>query len=163
MVLICVIFFFNTYFNMKILSILTILFLAASSPLHAQDTLRVSFDEFILKATENSGQIKYEQTKIKLADNRLEHAKDLRFLPRLGLESEHSLVPGATSPNGFPEEQIYLDPDAYNDWDHVGLFTRFRISGVQPVFTWGAINKAIDAARIGVKAAEEEYQVSKAD
>lgn len=146
---------------MKILSILTILILTVSSPLFAQDTLRISFDEFLEKATDNSGQIEYEQSKIKLADNRLDQAKNLRFMPRLGLESEHSLVPGTTSPNGFPEEQIYLDPDAYNDWNHVGLFTRFRVSGIQPVFTWGAINKAINAARIGVKAAEEEFKISK--
>lgn len=148
---------------MKILSILATLIIISSFTIQAQDTLKISFEEFLDKAIENSGKIDYEKSKVSLANNRVEQAKDQRILPKLSFQSEHSLVPGVTSPNNVPEEQIYLDPDAINDWDKVGVFTRLRVSGVQPVFTWGAINKAISAARIGVKAAQEEFEASKQD
>ena len=128
---------------MKILSILVPLILLCSPTIHSQDTLKISFEEFVDKAIANSGQIDYEKSKVNLANNRVEQAKDQRFLPKLSFQSEHSLVPGVTSPNNYPEEEIYLDPDAINDWDKVGVFTRLRVSGVQPVFTWGAINKAV--------------------
>lgn len=130
---------------------------------YAQDTLRISFDQFLERALQNSGQIKLATTKVDLAENRTQLAKDQRFLPSLDFRSEHALVPGVTSPKGFSEEEIYLDGDAYNDWDKIGLFTRLRIQGVQPVFTWGAINKAIEAAQTAVKATEQEYEATRAE
>ncbi len=149
--------------DMKILSILVSLILFYPAAVLAQDTLKISFEEFVDKAIANSGQIDYEKSKVNLANNRVQQAKDQRILPKLSFQSEHSLVPGVTSPNNLPEEEIYLDPDAINDWDKVGVFTRLRVSGVQPVFTWGAINKAVNAAQIGVKAAQQEFQASKQD
>lgn len=56
-----------------------------------------------------------------------------------------------------------MDPNAKNDWDKVGVFNRLRITGVQPVFTWGSINKAISAAEEAVKATEFEFQAKKED
>lgn len=142
---------------------LFLILLTGSSTLYAQDTLRISFEEFLSIALDNSGQMKVVDTKVDLAENRSQMAKDQRFLPSLSFRSEHALVPGVTSPNNFPEEQIYLDGDAFNDWDKIGLYTRLRIQGVQPVFTWGAINKAIDAAEIGVKATQKEYEATQAE
>ncbi|GAB5408695.1 MAG: hypothetical protein BalsKO_10600 [Balneolaceae bacterium] len=140
-----------------------LLLLILNSSLFAQDTLRINFDQFFEKAVINSGQMKMVGTKVDLAENRTQLAKDQRFLPSLNFRSEHALVPGVTSPNGFSEEEIYLDGDAYNDWDKVGLFTRFRIQGVQPIFTWGAVGKAIEAAQTGVKATEQEYEATRAE
>lgn len=126
----------------------------------AQDTLSISFEEFRTLALANAGQMKVAQTEIQLAENQTQQVKDLRFLPSLEFRSEHAFVPGVTSPNGFPEEQIYLDPDAYNDWDKFGMFNRMRISGVQPLFTWGAVKKAVTAAEIGVKAVQKKYDAT---
>ena len=147
----------------RFLTYLPLFAFLVSINLSAQDTLRISYYDFIDKALQNSGQVKYIENKIDMAENRVEQAKDQRFLPSLNYRSEHALVPGVSSPNGFDEESIYLDPDAINDWDKFGLFTRFRITGVQPVFTWGAINKAIDAARLGVQASVQEVEASKFD
>ena len=146
----------------SLLFLLTILFTGSVS-VNAQDTLRISFEEFLSIALENSGQMNVVETKVDLAENRTQMAKDQRFLPSLSFRSEHALVPGVSSPLGLEEDRIYLDPDATNDWDKVGLFTRLRIQGVQPVFTWGAINKAIDAAKIGVKATQKEYEATQAE
>ncbi len=125
----------------------------------AQDTLQISPQDFIEKALDNSGQMAFQQTRIDLAGNRVKQASDQRWLPQLSIRSEHGVVPGVTSPNGFPEDQVYLDPEARNDWDQWGLMNRVRLTGVQPLFTWNAINKAVEAARIGVKATQQEVQV----
>ncbi len=131
--------------------------------LKAQDTLRISFQEFLNIALENSGQMKMADTKIELAENRKQMAKDQRFLPSLNFRSEHAVVPGVIASDGVPEEEIYLDPNARNDWDNPGLFTRLRIQGVQPLFTWGAVDKAINAADIAIKATQKEYDATQAE
>ena len=137
--------------------------LVLSPALLGQDTLRISFEEFLALSSKNAGQLKIANNKVDLAENRTQQAKDQRFLPSLTFRSEHAVVPGVTSPNGFSEEEIYLDSDAYNDWDKIGLYTRFRIQGVQPIFAWGAVNKAISAAEMGVKATQKEYDATKAE
>ena len=133
------------------------------SSIYAQDTLEISLRDFIDVGISNSGQIKFENSNIKLAQNQVNRARSQRFLPDLNFRSEHAAVPGVTSPNNFPEEQIYLDPDAINDWDKVGLFTRLRVSGFQPIFTWGSINKAVSAAKEAVKATQFEFEAKKED
>ena len=82
-------------------------------------------------------------------------------MPKLDYKSDHALVTGVKSPGNFPEESIYLDPDAKNDWSKPGIFTRLRISGVQPIFTWGAVGKAIEAAELGIRAVEQKSEATK--
>lgn len=147
----------------KIFSIFLFFILVSAQAVYAQDTLEISIRDFIDLGLSNSGQIKYDKTSVDLAENRVSSAKDQRFLPSLNFRSEHALVPGVSSPGNFPEEEIYLDPNAKNDWDKVGVFNRLRITGVQPVFTWGSINKAISAAEEAVKATEFEFQAKKED
>ncbi|MBO6570854.1 TolC family protein [bacterium] len=147
----------------KIFSIFFSFILVSVQAVYAQDTLEISLRDFIDLGLSNSGQIKYDKTSVDLAENRVSSAKDQRFLPSLNFRSEHALVPGVSSPGNFPEEEIYLDPNAKNDWDKVGVFNRLRITGVQPVFTWGSINKAISAAEEAVKATEFEFQAKKED
>ncbi|MEP2445991.1 MAG: TolC family protein [Balneola sp.] len=147
----------------KIFSIFIFFILVSAQVVCAQDTLEISLRDFIDIGISNSGQIKYDKTNVDLAENRVSSAKDQRFLPSLNFRSEHALVPGVSSPGNFPEEEIYLDPNAKNDWDKVGVFNRLRITGVQPVFTWGSINKAISAAEEAVKATEFEFQAKKED
>lgn len=147
----------------KTFSIFIFFILVSAQVVSAQDTLEISLRNFIDLGISNSGQIKYDKTNVDLAENRVSSAKDQRFLPSLNFRSEHALVPGVSSPGNFPEEEIYLDPNAKNDWDKVGVFNRLRITGVQPVFTWGSINKAISAAEEAVKATEFEFQAKKED
>ena len=147
----------------KIFTVFIFFIIVSAGSISAQDTLEISLQDFIDLGIENSGQIKYEKTNVDLAENRVDLAKDQRILPSLSFRSEHALVPGVTSPGNFPEEQIYLDPNAKNDWDKIGVFNRMRISGVQPVFTWGSINKAVSAAQEAVKATEFEFQAKKED
>ena len=105
--------------------------------------------------------LKLANNDIKLAKNRRQQTEDQRFLPKLDYKSDHALVAGVKSPGNFPEESIYLDPDAKNDWSKPGIFTRLRISGVQPIFTWGAVGKAIEAAELGIRAVEQKSEATK--
>ena len=141
--------------------LLLILAFVLNSNGFCQDTLAIGVDEFLAIALKNAGQIKVAETDVRIAENRKQQAADQRFLPNLNFRSEHALVPGVTSPNNYPEESIYLDPDAINDWDKVGIFTRFRISGVQPVFTWGAVGKAVEAAELGIKAVQQQSDATR--
>jgi outer membrane protein TolC len=143
------------------LLILSVFFLSGSSNVFAQDTLEIGFQEFLSIALDNAGQMKVAETKVELAENRTEMAKSQRFLPSLSFRSEHGLVPGVAS--DFPEGQEYLDPNADHDWEHWGLFTRLRIQGAQPVFTWGAIGKAVTAAETAVKSTQQEKEATRAE
>lgn len=143
--------------------LLTFLFLilAGLPQVHAQDTLEVSFQQFLDLAKDNIGQLKVAETQVDLAQNRTQMAKDQRWLPSLEFRSEHGVVPGVKS--SFPEGQEYLDPDADHDWENWGLFNRLRVQGVQPIFTWGAIGKAVDAAQLAVKSTQYEYEATEAE
>lgn len=142
---------------------LVVCFVLIPAGLKAQDTLTISFDRFLNIALSNAGQIKVAQTELDLAENQKKMAEAQRYLPSLEFRSEHALVPGVTSPNGYDDESIYLDPDAYNDWSKIGVYTRLRVIGAQPVFTWGAINKAVKAADLGVKAVQQQVEATRAE
>ncbi|MEX0720784.1 MAG: TolC family protein [Balneolaceae bacterium] len=142
---------------------LVCLFLSISFPSEAQDTLRISYDEFMSRALQNSGQINLQRQEVDLAENQIEQAKAQRFIPNLRFESQHGLVPGVKSNLDIPEDEYYLDPNLRNDWNDWAIFTRFQVSAAQPVFTWGAINKAVEAARIGARAAQHGFDAERAD
>lgn len=150
---------------MKILSslILTLVVFLVSLPLKAQDTLQVSLDEFIQRGVQNSGQIAYERQKISLAENQVSQAKSNRILPKVDLSTQHGVVPGVRSNTNLPDRAFYLDPNLENDWENWAVFTRAEISAVQPIFTWGGINNAINAAESAAKAAKEQFEGNKAD
>ncbi|MFU8812246.1 MAG: TolC family protein [Balneolaceae bacterium] len=134
----------------------------------AQDTLRISLDEFINRGIQNSGQMAFEQGAVDLARNRTDQARAQRILPRFDLSSQHGVVPGvksdSTLPSGnpLPQGQFYLDPNLRNDWDDWAIFTRAEVTMLQPIYTWGAISNAIDAAKAGASAAQFEFEAKQA-
>ncbi|MDZ7806563.1 MAG: TolC family protein [Gracilimonas sp.] len=149
----------------RISFLLFFLFAVSSTAVQAQqDTLRIDFQTFLSKAINNSGQIDYEKQDVELAENRVDQAKAQRILPSVDFSSQHGLVPGVKSDvPGLPEDEYYLDPNLRNDWEDWAIFTRFQLTAAQPVFTWGAINKAIDAARLGAEAAQYSFEAEKGD
>lgn len=129
----------------------------------AQDTVQVSLDEFIARGIENSGQVDYERQKVRLAENQIDRAQSQRFLPRFELNTQHGAVPGVKTDTDLPDDELYLDPDLENDWGDWGLFTRAEVSAVQPVFSWGALNSAVKAAKAGAEAASYEFESKKSN
>lgn len=141
----------------------SILFLL-NTALYAQDTLSIDFNTFLAKALDNSGQVDYQRQDVELAENRVDQAKAQRYLPNLSFDSQHGLVPGVKSDvPGLPEDEYYLDPNLRNDWEDWAIFTRFQLTAAQPIFTWGAINKAVEAARLGAEAAQYSFEAQKTD
>lgn len=129
-----------------------------------QDTLRIDFDSFLDKALSNSGQIDYERQNVELAENKIDQAKAQRILPSLRFETQHGLVPGVESDRtDLEEDEYYLDPNLRNDWEDWAVFTKFQLTAAQPVFTWGAINEAVEAARLGAEAAAYSFKAKRAD
>ncbi|TVR16118.1 MAG: TolC family protein [Balneolaceae bacterium] len=129
----------------------------------SQDTLRVSLQEFIEIGLENSGQVAYESRAVDLAGNRLDNARSQRILPRIDFSSQHGVIPGVVSQLDIPRGQLYLDPDLENDWEDWAIFTRAEISAVQPVFSWGAINRAVSAAEAAARASSYQFSAVKAE
>ncbi len=127
----------------------------------AKDTVYLDYHEFIDRALEQIGQIKAAQVSISLAQNQVQKARDQRILPSLRMESEHGILPSVVSPKGFPSNQIYLDPDATYDWENWDFANRFRVIGVQPLFIWGAVDKAVKAAQFGVQSIEQQATATK--
>ncbi|MEX1011525.1 MAG: TolC family protein [Balneolaceae bacterium] len=146
-------------------TLLLLLFITVfATELRSQDTLRVSLQEFVERGLEKSGQIAYEEGAVRLAENRVNQARSTRILPNINLDTNHGLVPGVVSrDDNLPESQYYLDPNLENDWEDWAIFTRAEISAVQPVYTWGAINKAVSAAEAGARAAEERFIAARGD
>jgi len=130
----------------------------------AQDTLKVNLQDFIDRGIERSGQVSYEEHSVSMSENRVQQARNQRILPRVEFNSQHGVVPGVKSEvDGLSKGEYYLDPDLENDWEDWGIFTRAEINAIQPVYTWGAINNAIEAAESGAKAAEYQFSAVTAE
>mgnify|MGYP006288789289 CR=1 FL=1 len=130
----------------------------------AQDTVRVSLQTFIERGLENSGQVSFEKQKVNLADNKVNQARSQRFLPRFELNTQHGIVPGVISQrDDLSKGEYYLDPNLENDWENWAIFTRAEVSAVQPLFSWGALKNAVNAAQSAAKAAQEQFEKQKAD
>lgn len=128
-----------------------------------QDTVQVSLNSFIQQGIENSGQIDYERQKIELADNQIQQAKARRYIPQFDLNTQHGAIPGVVSQTNLPEDQYYLDPNLKNDWEDWAIFTRAEVRVTQPVFTWGALKNAVNAAQSAAIAAREQFEKQEAD
>lgn len=130
----------------------------------AQDTLSVSLEEFIRRGTENSGQLDFEQQKVRLAGNRVDQVRSRRYLPTFELNTQHGVVPGVESDRAdLSEREYYLDPNLDNDWENWGLYTRAEIRAVQPVFSWGGLSSAVKAAESAAESARQQFESEKAD
>ena len=129
----------------------------------ARDTVYLEYDGFIDRALEQLGQIKAAQVSVSLAQNQVQEFRDQRILPSLRMESEHGILPSVISPRGYPDNEIYLDPSATYDWDNWDFANRFRVIGVQPLFIWGAVDKAVKAAQFGVQSVEQQSSTTQQD
>ncbi len=131
----------------------------------AQDTLRYSASEFIDTAIRQSAMVSLSQSGVDLAENRYREARLSRYVPRFELQTAHGLVPGVMSTSdafNYPEDQAYLDPSLRNDWSNWGFFTRVEVTALQPIYTWGAIRNAIDAAKQGANIARFDQEMDQA-
>lgn len=132
----------------------------------AQDTLRYSATEFIDTAIRQSSLMRLSQSSVDLAENRYREARQSRYVPRFELQTAHGFVPGVKSTSDaydhLPSDHAYLDPTLRNDWNNWGFFTRVEVTAIQPIYTWGAINSAISAAKQGADIARFDVEMDHA-
>lgn len=143
-----------------VILIASILFIVSGNVNGQADTIKVGLNEFIEIAMNESSMLKAQQSNVELSRNRVNQAQSQRFLPRIELSTAHGLVPAVKSDiPGLSQGQYYLDPNLRNDWYNWGLFTRVEVTSLQPLYTWGAINNAINAATAGVAASKAEFDI----
>lgn len=139
------------------LLLIVLMALLAAPTAGAQDTVRVSLEEFIRSGLENSGELDAERQKVNLAENRIRQTKSKRYLPKFELNTQHGVIPGVKSNReDLDPNEYYLDPNLENDFEDIGLFTRAEVQAVQPVFTWGALSNAVKASKSAAEAAESQ-------
>ncbi|HKJ34384.1 MAG TPA: TolC family protein [Balneolales bacterium] len=154
--------FLKKYLGYLTVFTLFISFLSISTA-NAQDTVRVSLRQFIQIGLNHSDQVKAEESKVNMAKNNIDQAKSMKLLPKFQLTTNHSVVPGVESDsvlsNGkpLPKSQWYLDPNLKNDWSRWSIYSQVQIQGIQPIFTWGALNNAVKAATKGAEAARDQF------
>ncbi|MDR9447047.1 MAG: TolC family protein [Balneolaceae bacterium] len=127
----------------------------------ATNSTVLSLEEFIQQGLESTSTVDVLQKDVALSQWEVRNARSQRILPRIQLETQHGLVPGVES-SSFPDGQLYLDPYLDNDWENWALFTRAQIEAIQPLFTWGAIPSAIEAATFNAERVEYETDVKSA-
>ncbi len=129
---------------------------------HAQDTVRVSLQQFVKQGMENSDEIDAARQKVNLADNQIRQTQSERFLPTFELNTQHGVIPGVKSDReDLDENEYYLDPNLENDFEDIAVFTRAELQAVQPVFTWGGLSNAVKASKAAAEAAESEFRITK--
>jgi len=135
----------------------TILLLMGSQAM-GQSSAVLSLEEFIQQGLESTSTVDVLEKDVALSQWEVRNARSQRILPLVRLETQHGLVPGVES-SSFPDGQLYLDPYLDNDWENWALFTRAQIEAIQPLYTWGAIPSAIQAARFNAERVEFETEV----
>lgn len=148
--------------------LLTLCILAATLPVQAQpvtDTLVLDLSETVRRALEVSPEVGVREAQRAYDKARLAEARASRYLTEFNLTTGHSVAPGLSIPpsNPFPRDALYLNPLVENDWSIGALrpFNLVEIEALQPLWTWGQIGGAIEAASYGVEVAAAEVQVKR--
>ena len=123
-----------------------------------QDTVELTFTDFLDLALERSKELNARRQSIGMAQARQSEAKASRYLPNFEVITAHGLVPGVSGADGFSNSQLYLDPSLRNDWEDWAFFNQFEVTALQPVYTWGAISSAIKASQAAVRIATYDFE-----
>ncbi len=113
------------------------------------DTLRVDLKTVLEETAQVSPDIRAALFEVRRADARYELARSSRVFPDASASSAMAVVPGIENPNGTPNDELYLDPAVRNDYSNLRPFAQAEVSFVQPIYTWGALGGAIEAASAG--------------
>ena len=129
--------------------------LPASAVAQTPDTLRIRLETAIRRALDISPEVGAASSKLDFARARERLARASRFATEFSLQTAHAAAPGLRNlPSETPEDHLYLHPDVRNDWESLRPLNRFETSLVQPLYTWGALQGAVEAARQGARVEE---------
>ncbi len=121
----------------------------------APDTIRVRLETAVRHALEVSPEVNAVASNLDFAQARERLARASRFATEFSLRTAHAAAPGIRDiPTGADQDNLYLHPGVRNDWESLRPLNRFETSLVQPLYTWGALQGTIEAARQGVRVEE---------
>lgn len=125
-----------------------VLFLLSQHVLTGQDTLRISLEDFVKAGIKRSTRLSLERNNVELSKNRVDNVRSNKILPDFSVTTNHGVLPSPAGEVTDPAEDFEID------WSNLSVFTRVQFQLLQPITTWGAINKGIDAAKHLVKVEE---------
>ncbi len=132
--------------------------LCATAAQPSPDTLRVDLKTVLQETVAVSPDIRAALSNVGRATARYELAQSSRILPDATVVSAMAVVPGIENPNGTPLEELYLDPAVRNDYGNLRPYAQAEVSFVQPIYTWGALRGAVEAASAGADLEEARAQ-----
>lgn len=142
-----------------IFAVSSCIFLRISS-LSAESTgdtqLVLGLKELFARTEKNAALQKDFNAMHSLASAKLHEAQSLKWLPSIDMKVIGGVIPDATvNPNNVND---YHSKDFENDFSFAGLgpFWRVQVEAVQPLFTFGKISNAIEAAQGGKNLAAQE-------
>lgn len=102
-----------------------------------------------------SDEVAIQKAQVLAADADVAVAKSISFVPEFGLLFLGGVVPGAKLAKGTPSTWIFPIAEGTNrGLSDLGPFARVEINVVQPLYTFGRLSDARDAARAGLGAQE---------
>lgn len=101
----------------------------------------LSIEECIERALVHHPLIQAARLGEEVASTRVMRARAQRFVPGFSLTSINSIAPDLRVASGD-----LLSLDTRNDYSHIGPYTRWEVEFIQPIYTFGGLRSAIEAA-----------------
>jgi len=128
--------------------------LACALPLAAAaqtpDTVVLSLSRAEALALEHHPILDQARVDLQLAQARRSAARHSRFLPQLSLSNVWGPVPDARG--AYTDAGVLVSPDTVDALGRLGFFTETNFEVLQPLYTFGRIDRLVDAAEAGVEA-----------
>ena len=112
--------------------------------------IRLNLKECVARALKISPEIESEESKLGIAKAQYQETLSLKYLSNIELTNISTIAPAVNL-----AKNDLLDLGTRNDWTRVGLFNKFELKFIQPIYTFGRIRNSIEAARFGVEAQEK--------
>ncbi|MCD6194080.1 MAG: TolC family protein [Candidatus Aminicenantes bacterium] len=120
------------------------------SALPEKAKIRLNLKECVARALKISPEIESEESKLGIAKAQYQETLSLKYLSNIELTNISTIAPAVNL-----AKNDLLDLGTRNDWTRVGLFNKFELKFIQPIYTFGRIRNSIEAARFGVEAQEK--------
>ena len=124
----------------------------SSVAVQSGDTLVLSLSRVEELALDHHPFVGRARIDLRLAESRRTRARNSRWLPQLTLSNVWGPIPDARGV--FTETGVLVSPDTANALNHLGWFTEANLELVQPLYTFGRLDRLIGAAEAGVQASE---------
>ena len=121
---------------------------------------QVTLDYCLKKAAQDNPLVLKEQEKLVAVKTYLQEARNSRYLPEIKLKFLLGPVTNAKGDVLQPPNKITADELSFSN---IGPFIQTGLSALQPLYTFGAISSAVQAAGQGVKAEENKVEQTRAD